>query len=226
MQDRLSARIDPEKAGRNLADVVAYNPAVEADHNSALQRLRKVDFPLLSELKIHKDASTADVIDLLRLEDPLANAPVMSDLQPNFEQLTLPIYRLQDQVVLGETSLSFALSVTHSRVKRIRQNVTAQRSALIDVWAPLVDPLSAKSLIGKASTSSSVPVAVMTTTDLSTTFASASSIPPITIEDYEIVGTDGLEDAQGNGQENVASFPTVEFEKEELDITLESYPPS
>ncbi|GKA91896.1 hypothetical protein Tco_0813821 [Tanacetum coccineum] len=109
--------------------------------------------------------------------------------------LPLPIHLPEDQVVLGETSLSFALSITHSRVERIRDNVAAQRSALIDVWVPLVDPLSAKSLIGKASTSDSVSASVVTTTALSTTFASASSVPPITIEDYEIVGTDGLEDA-------------------------------
>ncbi|GKG42317.1 hypothetical protein Tco_0476615, partial [Tanacetum coccineum] len=41
----------------------------------------------------------------------------------------------------------------------------------------------------------------------------------ITIDDYEIVGANGQEDAQGNVQGNVASFPTVEFEKEELDTT-------
>nr|GEZ00826.1 hypothetical protein [Tanacetum cinerariifolium] len=53
-----------------------------------------------------------------------------------------------DQVVLGETSLSLALTVSHFRVKKIRKNVTAQRSALIDVWVPLVDRLSAENLIG------------------------------------------------------------------------------
>nr|GFB78296.1 hypothetical protein [Tanacetum cinerariifolium] len=53
-----------------------------------------------------------------------------------------------------------------------------------------------------------------------------SSVPPITIEDYEIVGTDGPKDSQGNDQGNVASFPTVEFEKEELDTTPECDPPS
>ncbi|GJV12885.1 hypothetical protein Tco_1354426 [Tanacetum coccineum] len=58
-----------------------------------------------------------------------------------------------------------------------------------------------------ASTSGSVPAAVVTTIALSTTFASASSIPPITIDDYEVVSVDGQEDAQGNA----ASFPTVEF---------------
>ncbi|GKC89417.1 hypothetical protein Tco_1150066 [Tanacetum coccineum] len=195
MQSGLSAGIDHGKAGRSLEDVVAYNPAAEADYNSALQRLREVDFPLFAELKSHKDASVEDIMNLLRLESPLADAPGMSDLQPDVEQLMLPIHRPEDQVVLGETSLSFALSVAHSRVEKIRENVAAQRSALIDVWVPLVDPLSAKNLMGAAGTSDSVPATVVTTTALSTTFASASSVPPITIEDYEIACTDGQEDA-------------------------------
>nr|GEU37722.1 hypothetical protein [Tanacetum cinerariifolium] len=226
MQDGLSAGIDHEKEGRSLANIVTYNPAMEVDYNSALQRLDEVEFPLLAKLKSHKDASTADAMNLLRLEGPLADAPRMSKLQPDVEQLTLLIHHPEDQVVLGDTSLSFALSVTHSRVKRIRENVAAQRLALIDVWVPLVDPLSAKSLICEASTFGSMSAAVVTTTALSTTFAAASSVPPITIEDYEIVGTDGPEDAQGNGQGNVASFPTIEFEKEKLDTTPECDPPS
>nr|GEV27705.1 hypothetical protein [Tanacetum cinerariifolium] len=110
---------------------------------------------------------------------PLADAPGMSNLQPDFEQLTLPIHRPKDLVVLGEVS-----------------------------------------------TSDSVPTVVVTNNELSTTFSSASFVPPITIEDYEIVGTDGPKDAQGNGQGNVASFPTVEFEKEELDTTPEHDPPN
>ncbi|GJT70908.1 hypothetical protein Tco_1030194 [Tanacetum coccineum] len=110
MQDGFSAGIDHGKAGRSLADVVAYNQAMEADYNSALQRLR-----------------------------PLADAPGISNLQPHVDQLMLHVHRSEDQVVLGETSLSFALSVTHSHVERIKENVAAKRSALIDVWTPLVD---------------------------------------------------------------------------------------
>nr|GEV60161.1 hypothetical protein [Tanacetum cinerariifolium] len=166
MQDGLCTSINHGKACRNLADVVTYNPAAKADYNSSLQRLHEVDFSLLAEPRSHKDASVDDIINLLRLE-----------------------------VVLGETSLSFALSVTHSRVERLGENVAAKRSALIDVWTPLVDPLSIKNLMGEAGTSDSVPATTTTTTSLSTTFASASSVPPITIEDYEIMGTDGPKDS-------------------------------
>nr|GEV11505.1 hypothetical protein [Tanacetum cinerariifolium] len=112
----------------------------------------------------------------------------MTDLQPDVEQLMVPIHRSKDQVVLGETSLSFALSVSHSRA---------------------------------ASTSGSVPAAFATTMALSTTFASASSIPPITVDDYEVVNAYDHENSQGNVQGHVASFSTVDFDKEELDTTSE-----
>ncbi|GKA97003.1 hypothetical protein Tco_0824897 [Tanacetum coccineum] len=70
-----------------------------------------------------------------------------------------------------------------------------KRSALIDIWVPLVDLLSAQNLIGAASTSSSVSAAIVSTTALSTAFASASSVPPITTDDFEIVNVDGQEDS-------------------------------
>ncbi|GJR49179.1 hypothetical protein Tco_1399700 [Tanacetum coccineum] len=131
MQDGMLANIVHGKEGRSLADVAAYN---------------------------HADASVEDIMNLLRLEGPLVDAPGMSDLQPNVDQLMLPVNQSEDQVVLAETSLSFAL-------------------------------------MGAVGTSDSVPATVVTATALSTTFDFASSIPPITIEDYEVVGTDGLEDA-------------------------------
>ncbi|GKA33975.1 hypothetical protein Tco_0720404 [Tanacetum coccineum] len=136
----------------------AISPAIKMgmqDGLSAGINHKKAEFPLLTELKSHKEASTADVMNLLRLEGTLADAPGMSDLQPDVEQLTLPNHHPEDQVVLGE-----------------------------------------------ASTSGSMPADVVTTTALSTTFVA------------------------GNGQGNVASFPTVEFEKEELDTTPERDPPS
>nr|GEY01775.1 chitinase-like protein 1 [Tanacetum cinerariifolium] len=160
MQDGLSTGIDHGKEGRNLADIVAYNPAAEVDYNFALQRLHEVDFSLLFELKSHKDASVEDIINLLRLEGPLDDASGMSGLQPH---------------------------------------------------TPLVDPLSVKNLMGEAGASDNVPATTTTTTALSTTFASVSFVTPITIEDYEIMGTDGPEDSQESGQGNVAYFPTVEF---------------
>nr|GEW79822.1 hypothetical protein [Tanacetum cinerariifolium] len=129
---------------------------------------------------------------------PFADAPGMGDLQPDIEQLKVPIHMTKDQVVFWETSLSFSLSVSHSRVEQIRANIVAERSSLLDVWTPLSEPLFVQNLIGEASTSASVHAATVTTTALSTTFASATSIPPITIDDYEIVHANGQEISQGN----------------------------
>ncbi|GJV43498.1 hypothetical protein Tco_1428034 [Tanacetum coccineum] len=109
----------------------------------------------------------------------------MTDLHPDVEQLRVPIHRSEDQVVLGETSLSFALSVSHSRVEHIRANIVVERSALMGAWTPLSEPLSVQNLTGAASTSGNVPAVVATTTALSTTFASTSSLLPITVDDYE-----------------------------------------
>nr|GEW36967.1 hypothetical protein [Tanacetum cinerariifolium] len=175
MQDRLAAGIDHGKERRNLTDVAAYNPSAEVDFDSALQELREIDFPLLSELTSHKDASVEDIMNLLRLEGPLADAPSMGDLQPDIEQLKVPIHRSEDQVLLGETSLSFSLSVSHSRVEQIKANIAAKWSALLDIWTPLSEPLSVQNLIGEASTSASVPTTTITTTAISTTFASGDA---------------------------------------------------
>nr|GEU41835.1 hypothetical protein [Tanacetum cinerariifolium] len=57
---------------RSLTNVAAYNPSAEADYLSALQRLQSVDFPLIAELKANKDASVEVIINLLCLEDALA----------------------------------------------------------------------------------------------------------------------------------------------------------
>nr|GEW57930.1 hypothetical protein [Tanacetum cinerariifolium] len=161
MQDGLAAGIDHCKEGRSMTDVAAYNPSMEADFNSTLQELR-----------------------------PLANAPGMGDLQHDIEQLKVLVHRFEDHVVLGETSLSFDLNVSHSCMEQIRANITAE----------------------------CIPDATVTTMILSTTFVSPSSIPPITVDDYEIVQADGQEIAQGNVQGNAA---TIEFEKEDLDTTPE-----
>nr|GEU42374.1 nonaspanin [Tanacetum cinerariifolium] len=178
MQSGLAAGIDHRKEGINLKDVASYNPDAEADFNSALQELPRVDFPLLAELKSHKDANVKDIMNLLRLEGPLADAPRMSDFQPDVEQLRVLIH----------------------------------------------------SLMGEDGTYGGVPAAAVTTTALSTNFASASSVPPISTYDYEIVDVDGQEgagvDGQGDAQGNDTSFFTVEFEKEELDTTLTRDPPS
>ena len=81
MQDGLAAGIDHGEAGSSLVDVTAYNPSAKADHNSALQTLHDIEFSLLVALTVHKDASVEGIMNLLCLEGPLADVPVMADLK-------------------------------------------------------------------------------------------------------------------------------------------------
>ncbi|GJV59859.1 hypothetical protein Tco_1465959 [Tanacetum coccineum] len=184
MQDELSAGITHGKEGRVLTDVAAHNPSSEVDYIAALQRLQNVNFPLLGELKSSKDAS--------------------------IEALMVHIHHLPDKVVIAATTLSLALDVSSIYVRKIKENISNQRSVLHNVFVPLSKPLSAAVLTGTEGTSDTVPAYADTTTALSTTFASASTIAPISVDDYEVVGTDDQADADVNADENIASFLNVD----------------
>ncbi|GKD62786.1 hypothetical protein Tco_1300295, partial [Tanacetum coccineum] len=154
-----------------------------SDYLAAFDALRTVDFPLLAQLESQKDASIVDIMGLHHLEGSAADIPEANQLQPSPEQLMLPIHRPEDQVVIGETSLSFSMDV----------------------------PLSAENLVGKPSTFG-VP-ATATTTALSTTFIQTSSVPPISVADYEVLGAEPSAE--------VPSPLKIVLEKEELESTLE-----
>ncbi|GJW68383.1 hypothetical protein Tco_0122807 [Tanacetum coccineum] len=72
MQDGLAARITHGQEGRVLIDIVVFNPSAESDYISALQKLQEVNFSLLTELKSNKDASTKTLMNILHLDEPLA----------------------------------------------------------------------------------------------------------------------------------------------------------
>ncbi|GJV76929.1 hypothetical protein Tco_1508513 [Tanacetum coccineum] len=148
MQDGLAAVITYGNKGRELTDVAAHNPSAEVDYVSALQQLQDVNFSLLADLKSNKDASVETVINILRLEDPLAEKLGLSELQPYVDQLMDPIHRSPDQVILGASALSLALDVSSSRVRKIKENIANHRSALHDVFVPLAEPLSITALTG------------------------------------------------------------------------------
>ncbi|GJW88907.1 hypothetical protein Tco_0164247 [Tanacetum coccineum] len=173
MQEGLSAGITHSAAGRVFTDVAAYNPSAEADYLSALQPLQSVNFSLISELKSNKDASIDTIMNLLRLEDSLAERLNLAESQPHVDQLMVPIYHSPDQTAVAE-------------------------------------PLSIAALEGTAGTSGTAPD---TTTDLSLTFASTGTIPPISTDDYEIVHTDGQEGTDADGQTSTGAdvnpFPSI-----------------
>nr|GEU32109.1 putative reverse transcriptase domain-containing protein [Tanacetum cinerariifolium] len=176
MQSGLAVGIDHVKEGMSLADVAAYNPDAEVDFNTALQELCEVEFPLLAELKSYKNASTEDIMNVIRLEGAIADAPGMNDLQPDIEHLKVHIHRSKDQVT------------------------------------PLSEPLSITSLMGTEGTSNVMPTTADTTTTLSATLASASTIAPISVDDYEVMGTDDQAGADGNAK------PFLNVDDAELNI--------
>nr|GEU94063.1 hypothetical protein [Tanacetum cinerariifolium] len=133
MQDRLAEGIDHGKARRGLVD-----------------------------MESQKDASMVNIMGLLHLDGLAAETLEADHLQPSPKQLMLPIHRLVDQVVIGETSLSFSLDVVYARVRRIQGDATSQCLSIIDAMVPLIEPLSAENLIGEASTSR-IPAMAMTT---------------------------------------------------------------
>nr|GEU68651.1 hypothetical protein [Tanacetum cinerariifolium] len=211
MQDESTADIDHGIAGRGLAEVAAYNPTAEANYVASMNALSAVNFPLPAQLSSHKDASMYDLMDLLRLKGPAAETSEASQLQPSPDQLMLPIHRLEDQVVIGETSLSFFLDLAHARVQRLGGNVASRQLSISDALVPLIEPLSAENLVGEASTSE-VPV-MTTTTALSTTFIQANTVPSVVVTDHEVSGA-------GPSTEVPPPFKIM-FEKEELETMPE-----
>ncbi|GJQ99961.1 hypothetical protein Tco_0522946 [Tanacetum coccineum] len=187
MQDGLSAGITHGKEGRVLTDVATYNPSTKVDYVSALQQLQNVNFSLLAELKTNKDASVEILMNILRLEETLAKRLGLSEPQPHVDQLMVPIHHSPDKTVVGASVLSLALGVS-------------------DAW-----PFSAAVITGAEGTSDVVPAIVGTTAALSITFASASTVTPISVDDYEVTGTDDQAAANENVTDgNANPFPNVD----------------
>ncbi|GJR78794.1 putative ribonuclease H-like domain-containing protein [Tanacetum coccineum] len=184
IQDGLRAGVDHGKDGRDLSVIEAYDPFAEAKYIDVVNAFGTVDFSLLSELKSKKDASIVDLMDSLHLEGPLAEIPRAKDLQPSPAQLMLPIHMPEDNV--------------------------EKRLSLTDAMVPLVEPLSSKSLIGKASTSVA-PATSEPITTLSMTFASSDVVPPLSISNDQVLDME-LHDEDP---------PAVTFEKEELNTSPE-----
>ncbi|GKD60202.1 hypothetical protein Tco_1297711 [Tanacetum coccineum] len=84
MQDGLATGIEHGRAGRSITDVAAFNPFTKNDYVAAINALKGVSFSLPTQLEANKDASMADVMDLLRLEGPSAESSKVSQLQPNW----------------------------------------------------------------------------------------------------------------------------------------------
>ncbi|GKD30619.1 hypothetical protein Tco_1241397, partial [Tanacetum coccineum] len=141
MQEGLAAGIEHGQAGICLTDLEAYILSTEVDFNSDVRDLRDLNFPLLQELFNKKDASTWDIMDLLRLDDAMAEALGMTDLQPDVSQLMVPVHHKQDRVIIGSQALSVALDICRGRVKKMERNLFERLPFLKDVFVSIDDPL-------------------------------------------------------------------------------------
>ncbi|GJV63445.1 gypsy type transposase [Tanacetum coccineum] len=178
MQEGLAAGIENGQAGRCLTDLEAYIPSAEDDFNSAIHDLRDLNFLLLKELSNKKDASTWDIMDLLRLDDVVAETLGMTDLQPDVSQLMVPVHHKQDRVVIGSQALSVALDICRGRVEKMERNLIEHLPFLKDVFVSIDDPLSAEALI-------ELPAEVPATNVLSTVVIVSHTDPSVSVEDYD-----------------------------------------
>nr|GFA32145.1 hypothetical protein [Tanacetum cinerariifolium] len=119
--------------------------------------------------------------------NPSAEADYLSALH-HLQNLMVLIHHSPDKRVVGASALSFLLEVSNSRVKKMRENIANYVSALRGVFVLLSEPLSTVALEGMEGTSGSTHDVAAT---LSTTFVSASTTPPISIDDYEVAHADG-----------------------------------
>nr|GEY58597.1 hypothetical protein [Tanacetum cinerariifolium] len=136
MQKGLSASITHGAEGRKLTDVATYNPSTEADYLFALQCLQSVNFSLIAKLKANKDARVEKIMNLLCLEDALAEKIGLVESQPNVDQLMVPIHHSLDQRIIGASALLLPLDVSSSRVWKIKENITNHVSDLHGVFSP------------------------------------------------------------------------------------------
>ncbi|GJZ55133.1 hypothetical protein Tco_0610326 [Tanacetum coccineum] len=142
---------------------------------------------VLTNVAAYNPSTEADYLSAL--QHSLAKRLGFTESQPRVDQLMVPIHHSPDQRVIGASALSLSLDVSSSRVQRIRENIANHRSALRDVFVPLSEPLSATALTGMKVISATID----TPTTSSTTLAFVSIINLISIEDYEVAGTDGQE---------------------------------
>ncbi|GJZ33898.1 hypothetical protein Tco_0579334 [Tanacetum coccineum] len=212
MQEGLAAGIEHGQAGRCLSDLEAYNPSAEADFNSVVRDLRGLDFPLLRELFAKKDASTWDVMDLLRLDDAVAEVLGMTDLQPDVGQLMVPVHHKRDKVVIGSQALSVALETCHRRVRKMERNLAERLPLLRDVFVSIDHPVSTEALAILPETSTEPLVTALVTTALSTMVIRPNPDPFLLVEDYENLDLTGVVPADvipgSKGEGNIEGSPT------------------
>ncbi|GJT93220.1 hypothetical protein Tco_1082065 [Tanacetum coccineum] len=71
-------------SSRGLSEIAAYDTSMEGKYVFAVLALRNLEFNLLPQLELQKDASIADIMSLLHLEGPSAESSEGIRLQPSY----------------------------------------------------------------------------------------------------------------------------------------------
>nr|GEW97112.1 hypothetical protein [Tanacetum cinerariifolium] len=97
-----------------------------------------------SSLEFKKD-KLIDQVSAMEPVRSLAEAPKAEQLQPSLDQLMLCIHQLEDQVVIGESSLYFSLDLAYASVQKLKENVASQRRTALSttfVKAGSISPMT------------------------------------------------------------------------------------
>ncbi|GJS48495.1 hypothetical protein Tco_0598616 [Tanacetum coccineum] len=174
---------------------------------------------------------TLDVMDLLRLDDVVAEVLGMTGLQPDVGQLMVPVHHKQDKVVIGSQAFFVALETCHRRVRKMERNLAEHLSFLKYVFVSIDHPVSAEALDILSETSTEPPVTALITTALSTVVIRPNSDPFLLVKDYEnpdlagVVPEDVILGPEGEGKVEGSTKGDVDdvfsqFENEARDAVL------
>ncbi|GKD95973.1 hypothetical protein Tco_1379870 [Tanacetum coccineum] len=134
MQEGIEVGYEYGIVGRNLSAVDTYNPKVaRASYINVVKALEDVDFPLVNLLKSKKDVGMDEVLDCFLLDEPFAGLPEAAYLQPCIEQLSIPIHHAGDKIVVGETSMSFAIMNVHARAEGAKMHAATLRQLMMEI---------------------------------------------------------------------------------------------
>nr|GEV49295.1 transposase (putative), gypsy type [Tanacetum cinerariifolium] len=156
MIEGLKYGIEHDKAGRDLADVEAYDPESNNKFLKALQELKDLKYPMIDQLEKLKDAPMELIMASLYLEsDTGEDAPQwIRDLRPSSSQLKIFVYpeardpedlwAVKEEMIL-EDAIAANISRAEKKKKcrvvcRTHKNGSAHhaRSDGISVFAPTV----------------------------------------------------------------------------------------